>query len=161
MPIISSIVKSQSKQADGRYRVRYEYTLDDGRKFTIGPVNTIQSNINSLMADKAIQLEKSIIQSDAEEAVEKGIDTGNRQATTKQVYAVYLVKSLKISDPLESYLLLSKIAQKVQDLRLSIDQLVIQLELDKETIQEALAKWQYLNSNKSAILAYQTIKGEL
>ena len=156
MPVISTVL-TEVEQRDNRKSIQIKFDTDYK---SVVKHYLISNAINStdFAQSKEQEILNQLIEQDGNEAIEKGIDGQHKHATTKQVYRAYLIKSLTIDEPLQVYLILSKIAQKVQDLGLTMAQLSVQLEVDIETVQNALTRWQYLKANQAAILTYQTIK---
>jgi len=159
MSIVDAEVVIQTLQAVGNYRVKYKYTLDDARVFFIGPVNVnTLADITTLLVSKQPQLEQTIIDIDSDEASDLNITTPHKSASQAQVYFNYLKRGFLENDPLDSYNILNKVAADVIALGMTTPQLAVYFDTEAAKIQKIIDRWQYLNANKIAIIAYKTVK---
>jgi len=159
MPIVNSQVSSQEEQATG-YKVKFKYTFADGREFFIGPVRaTNQDQITQLLESKKSTLESSVKSNDAQEAKELGLKTPYKDASQADVYFAYLYEGYNNDDALESYLLMSPVAQDILDIGLTVEQMAAMFNETVEMVNDVLAKWEYLDLHSVEILAYQSING--
>lgn len=160
MPIVKSeILGKPSKQASG-YRVKFLYTFADGREFTVGTLNANSlEQINQLLIDKKSPLELSVKSNDAQEAKELGIKTAHKEATQQDVYFVYLFEGFNEPEPLLAYELMEPVAQDILDLGLTVEQMAGMFNQTIEMVNDVMAKWAYLDSNKDIITGYKAVKG--
>lgn len=158
MPIVKSEIIEQSKQASG-FRVKFKYTFDDGRYFTVGPINAKdQEQINKFLIDKKSPLESSVKSNDAEEAKILGLKTAYKDASQPDVYFSYLEEGYNEQEPLDSYLLMKPVAQDILDLQLTVEQMAAIFNQPVEMVNSVMDKWSYLELNEDKILAYKAVK---
>lgn len=158
MPIKASEIISQSLQASGSYRVKFKYIFTDGREFVVGYVNASnQGHSEQLLVDKGQVQELSVKKMDAEEAQQQGIKTSYKDASQSDVYYAYLFAGYNVDDPLESYELMSPVAQDILDLGLTVEQMAVLFNEELEVAQGVFDRWAYLSANEAEILAYKTV----
>ena len=159
MPVSKSEIIEQSLQASGKYRVKFKYTFTDGRESLIGYISADnQAHIDQLLIDKKSPLELSVKKSDAEEAQQLGIKVAHKDASQADVYYAYLFAGYNVDDPLESYELMSPVAQEILDLGLTVEQMAQLFNEELSVAQGVFDRWAYLESNEAEILAYKTVK---
>ena len=155
MPVQTSEITEKATLADGRLRARLKYTFEDGREFRIGFIYAEdEEHANSLLITKAEQLNESVKKSDAQEAIQKGVQTAYKDATQEDVYFAYLFEGYTNEDVLGSYNLMSKVAPQILSLNLTVDQMAALFGETVEMAQAVFDKWAYLDANKEVIIAY-------
>ena len=155
MPVSISEITEQTILVDGRIRVKFKYTFEDGRFFNVGYVHAKdESQVNELLATKANQLNESVKQSDAQDAISQNIQTAYKDASQEDVYFAYLFDGYNNDDVLESYNVMSKVAPQILSLGLTVEQMAAVFNQTVEMAQAVFDKWDYLNTNKATIIAY-------
>lgn len=157
MVIISKQIIENTKLKHS-YRIELEYTFDDGTVRTIKCRGPLSSSADEYLINKESQVLDSKINQDTDTAIKNDSDEPTADATQTQIYKAWMFKGYQSDDPIESYKYLSKVAEKVIDLGLTVEQLSEAFNESVETVNKVLAKWQYLNTNKDSILAYKIIK---
>ena len=156
--MLSEVIQ-QTLQAGGSYRVKFKYTLDDGRERITSYINARnQAHIDQLLIDKLPPFLESVAKSDALEAQALGIEVVHKTATLIDVYYAYLVVGFFEDDPIDSYLSMNIVAQKVIDLGLSIQEVADLFKVEVDVMQKAVDKWSYLHSNRATLAQYKVIK---
>lgn len=155
MPVATSEITEQATLVDGRIRVKFKYTFEDGREFNVGYVHAKEEQqVNELLATKATQLNESIKQSDAQDAISNNIQTAYKDAAQEDVYFAYLFEGFNNDDVLESYNIMSKVAPQILSLGLTVEQMAAVFNQTVEMAQAVFDKWDYLDTNKAVIIAY-------
>ena len=145
--IINSQVIENTPLAHG-YRIHLQYIFDDG---TIRDVKCRGSSITDavlFLANKEASTLSSKINNDTQNAISNDSDAPTSDATQIEIYKAWMLKGFKERDPIDSYALLNKVAQKVIDLGLSTQELADIFNMSVIEINEIINKWQYLNTNK-------------
>ena len=155
MPLLKSEISEKTQLPSGGFRVKFNYTLVDGRDFNIGYINAKNnSHIGELLLSKGANLELSVKESDSQEAVSLNIQTAHKDATQEDVYFAHLFKGYTSDDVLESYTIMSKVVPQILSLGLTIEQMAAMFNQTVEMAQAVFDKWEYLDNNKAAIVAY-------
>ena len=157
MPIISKSVSENEKLASG-YRIKLSYEFDDGTVKEIKCRGINQVSANQYLISKEPQVLESKKQQDLDKQIQNDSDIPTNDTAQIEIYKAWMFKGYISDDPLEAYKYLSKVAQKVIDLGLTVQQLAAAFNESVETINLVLDKWQYLKSNKSTLLAYVAVK---
>ena len=93
MPVATSEITEKTTLVDGRIRVKFKYTFEDGRFFNVGYVHAKdEQQVNELLATKANQLNESVKQSDAQEAISQNIQTPYKDAA-QEVFLLEIITS--------------------------------------------------------------------
>ena len=157
MAIVSSAVLENTPLASG-YRIKLAYTFDDN---STKEINCRGSNVNdaaTFLISKAQSVLDSKKSNDLDTLIQSDSDIPVNDLTQVEIYKAWMFKGFNSNDPIKSYRYLSKVAQKVIALGLSLQDLATAMNEPLETIQLVLAKWQYIKANKDAIAAYKIIK---
>jgi len=157
MPIIIRRILENTFLGTG-YRVVLEYVFNDGTIITIKCRGAEEGDAESFLASKESQVLSNKISQDLDTIVLNDSDTPTEDTTQAQVWKEWLTRGHNSKDPIYAYEHLSKVAQTVLDLGLTNQQLADQFGEPVEVITAVLNKWEYLNTNKDAILSYKTIK---
>ncbi len=155
MPVSESNILEQDLLSGGRYRVRFNFVFLDSRSFTTGLLTARdEAHVSELLVSKADEYNKSVKQSDAQEAVSLGIQTAYMDATQEDVYFTYLFDGYNNEDVLEAYNIMSKVAPQILELGLTVEQMAALFGETVEMAQAVFDKWAYLDANKAVIIAY-------
>ncbi len=155
MPVSNTEIIEQDTMPDGRVRLKLKFTLQDGREFNAGYVYVnSESETQALIDSKAQALTESIKTSDAKDAVNLGIKTAYKEASQNDVYFAYLFDGFNNDDILESYNIMSQVADEILSLGLTVDQMAEMFNQDVDMAQAVINKWSYLSTNKDVIIAY-------
>ena len=160
MPIVAKQVLENTALASG-FRIKLEYVFNDGVRKTVKCRGPLEGDADNYLIAKEQNVLDSKIAQDLDDAIEADSDTPTEDMTQVQLYKAWMFKGYKSDDPIESYTYLVKVAQKVIDLGLTIQQLANAFNEDVETINLVLAKWQYLKTNKNILLAYKAVKDDM
>lgn len=152
MPIVS---KSYSMK--GRL-ITLSYTFSDGvvRTLNVRGDTVSDASLFLLSHEAAVLLSKT--GSDIDQAILNDSDVPSEDVTQSQLYKAWMYKGFRSEDPVEAYRYLSKVAAKVLALGLTVEQLATQFNVGVDSVNDVLAKWQYLKANKTDIAAYKNIK---
>jgi len=157
MPIITKRIV-ENTALDSGFRIKLVYGFNDGTETTLKCRGPLQSNANDYLVDKEQSVLKSKISSEIDEAIAANSDLPTEDMTKMQLFKAWMFKGFVSTDPVESYTYLVKVAQKVADLGLTAQQLADAFNVDVESINLVMARWQYLNTKKAQLLAYKDIK---
>lgn len=160
MPIVSKRIVENTALASG-FRIELEYVFNDGAKKIIKCRGPLESNAGEYLIAKESMVLASKIASDLDGAISDNSDIPTEDMTQTQLYKAWMFRGYESTDPIEAYTYLVKVAQKVLDLGLTVLQLATAFNEDVETINLVLAKWQYLETNKTTLLAYKAVKDGL
>ena len=162
MSIVKAEITEASQKADGTLRVKFKYTLSDGRELFVGTVSAKnQDHANRLLDDKQGQALETIKARDAEEAVKLKIKTSYKEAGVERVQFNYLYKGFHSKNPIEAYEMMSVVADDILAMNLLVEDMAAMFNQSVESTQAALDKWSYLDANKNVILAYKEIEAAL
>ena len=155
MPISTTEIIEQDIMPDSRIRLKLKFTLQDGREFNAGYVYVnSESEIQELINNKAQALTESIKTSDAKDAVSLGVKTAHKEASQSDVYFAYLFDGFNNDDVLESYNMMSQVADEILNLGLTVEQMAEMFNQPVDMAQSVIDKWNHLNTNKDVIIAY-------
>lgn len=155
MPIKSSEITENTLLPSGSLRVKFNYIFHDEREFPTSYINANdQSHVDQLLSSKGTELELSVRQNDAQEAITLNIQTAHKDASQEEVYFAYLFEGYTSDDVLESYNLMSKVAPQILSLGLTVEQMAIIFNQTIEMAQAVFDKWEYLDDNRAVIIAY-------
>lgn len=157
MPIVAKNILENTELASG-FRIELEYIFNDGVTRTVKCRGPLVTSASQYLTAKEQGVLESKIAFDLDAAIEANSDTPTEDMTQTQLYKAWMFKGYMSDDPIKSYIYLLKVAQKVIDLGLTLQQLANAFEEPIETINLVLAKWQYLKTNKDTLLAYKVVK---
>jgi len=161
--IDSEIVGDPRPSRDGSVRVTVRYTLEDGRQVVRSmkvPKNGIvEDRINSFKS----KIEARVIESDANSAVNNGLEIADSQAAPrKRVALAYLRRALAVGNPLTAYIMFEKFqAYKLQN-GWNNSQVIDALQdagLNRGEWNKMKARYQYLKTeeNVATMQAYKAL----
>jgi hypothetical protein len=157
MAIVESNVLNISKQSEGRYHCTFNYILDDGREINIKP-SSVGEDYQQVCEDRSGEVFKSVIKSDAQEALELGIKTAHKYATQEQVFYEFLFAGYNEPDPIAAYDYMNGIAQSLLSLGLTAEQFSALFGETVEITEAVINYWHVLAAGASTIEAYRTLK---
>lgn len=161
MPIVESKIRNSKKQAVG-YRVSFEYIFSDGRSRVLGPAYVSSLEEATVLLEKKMpSVQQSIIDKDTLEAISREITTPYKEASQKDIYFGYLNAGYLSDDPIESLNLMSAVADQVLSLGLSNEYMAAMFDQPIETVENVLARWEFLQLNKDIIVAYDLVLGRM
>jgi hypothetical protein len=157
VPIISKSVLENTQLASG-YRIKLNYVFDDGINKSIKCRGLDVSSANQYLISKESQVLSSKKQQDLDIQIQNDSDAPTNDTNQIEIYKAWMFKGYNSSDPIESYVYLVKVADKVIALGLTLQQLADAFNESLETIQLVLNKWNYLKANKDTLSAYKAVK---
>lgn len=154
MPIASQSISEISPHS-GRYRARFSYTLDDGRKIERGPVHVASvADANSVLISEAAKVLAGVQSLDASSAVDQDIDADHLEATQAQVRLAYILDAFQQDEPYKTYRLLKRVVPSLVALGYTDEQMANYLGTTVDNVIKFKTRWQALNANSAIYDAY-------
>mgnify|MGYP003656950013 CR=1 FL=1 len=160
MPISAKSIVENTQLASG-YRIKLNYLFDDGTSKDIKCRGLTVNSAQEYLDSKESQVLESKKQQDLDNQIQADSDIPTGDTSQIEIYKAWMFRGYNSDDPIESYAYLVKVATKVIALGLTLQQLANAFNEPLEVIQLVLAKWNYLNNNKAALLAYKTIQDNI
>ncbi len=157
MPIQSKQV-IENKPLAHQHAIKLKYTFDDGHVSHISCRGRNANSADEILLSKEQQVIDSKALCDLQKSLENGSDEPTQDTTQVQMYKTWMIKGYRSDEPAEAYYYLSKVAVKVIELGLTVQQLANIFNEPVETVQLVFAKWQYLDANKDTINNYVIVK---
>lgn len=157
MPLTTSeIIENTALKHE--HRIKLKYTFDDGSIVFIKCRGKDSKAAASLLLAKQSIVIENKTSADVESAIYLDSDAAKGEASQDNVYFGWMLQGYQQEDPYLAYKYMSKVTDKVLALGLTTSELAIKFESTIEEINKITARWQYLKTNKEAILAYETIR---
>jgi len=151
--VVNSQIYSVSRRATG-FKVRFMFTLDDGRKETAGPFNipTIVA-AEAMMTGMVSYIESHVEEMDAGETVSNDSPISSK-ADAKQ----YLRQAMSEEDIIVAYKMLKKANDHITSKGWTNAQVKAQLNLTDDQWTAIVERYQYLNFHLPTILAFDALE---
>ena len=158
MTITNSEIRELTKHGNS-FRARYRFTLSDGRIFDRGPISVSSlEEANTKISDTEQNVLKSIKRSDAEEAIDLGIQDIHKEASKNDVLGSWLKQALNEDEYYKVYKKMKIIVPYLISLNKTNTQLANLLSMTLEEIKDVKALWNKLKSFSIIFDDYITIK---
>jgi len=153
MPVANISVVSM-KPHSGRYRARFLFVLDDGRKFHRALFVSTSEDADTKLIEFEADVLSSVQDLDAKEAVGLGIQSAHKEATQAQVQYAWVKEGFDSDEPYQAYEKMKDIGPTLLAMGLTDEQYSIALNCSIEEVIAAKAKWAELEANAAVISAY-------
>lgn len=139
------------------YRAVLVYEFDTDQVVRMNIRTALEHEAAELLNSKESEVVASIKKKNAAKAYDEGVTSAYLEASESDVKYYYLEKGYNQAEPYLAYLDMSRVADDILNLGLSVEQMAAQFGTSVEIAQAVIDKWDHLKSNEGAILAYMAI----